>query len=71
MKKKVFGIIIVTCLTIGMSLSSFGSVRDDLAALEKEAGVDTDEEKSISDRLSVSPATIRKSRVQTSSVTRI
>ena len=53
MKKKVFGIIIVTCLTIGMSLSSFGSVRDDLAALEKEAGVDTDEEKSISDRLSV------------------
>ena len=53
MKKKVFGIIIVTCLTIGMSLSSCGSVRDDLAALEKEAGVDTDEEKSISDRLSV------------------
>ena len=47
------GVIIAVCTSIVMSMVSFGSVKDDLTALEKEAGIETDEDTSISSRLSV------------------
>ena len=47
------GVVIAVCTSIVMSMISFGSVKDDLTALEKEAGIETDEDASISSRLSV------------------
>ena len=46
------GMIIVMCLLTGMATPAFGSVKDDLSALEKEAGIDADKDASISERLS-------------------
>ena len=46
------GIVIAVCTSIVMSMVSFGSVKDDLTALEQEAGIETDEDASISSRLS-------------------
>lgn len=46
------GMIIVMCLLAGMATPVFGSVKDDLSALEKEAGIDADKDASISERLS-------------------
>ncbi len=53
MKWKMLGVAWAVSLSIVMSLSAFGNVKDDLAALEKEAGIDTDENATISSRLSV------------------
>ena len=47
------GMVIVMCLMIGMTTPVFGSVKDDLSALEKEAGIEADKDTSISERLSV------------------
>ena len=52
MTRKKLGLVITACATIVMSIASFGSVKDDLTALEQEAGVETDENASISSRLS-------------------
>ena len=52
MRNKWFGVIVAACLSVGMSVLAFGSVKDDLTALEKEAGIDADEGASISNRLS-------------------
>ena len=53
MKWKLSGIIIAAGISIGMVFPSFGNLKDDLAALEKEAGIDVDENASISNRLSI------------------
>lgn len=47
------GIIIVMCFSIGMTTTAFANVKEELSALEKEAGIDADKEASISERLSV------------------
>ena len=52
MRYKWIGVIVAACLSVGMSVLAYGSVKDDLAALEKEAGIDADEGASISSRLS-------------------
>lgn len=52
MKMRRAGIIITLCLTIGAAAITYGSVKDDLTALELEAGIDVDRDASISDRLS-------------------
>ena len=46
------GVVIAVCTSVVMSMVSFGSVKDDLTALEQEAGIETDEDASISSRLS-------------------
>ena len=50
MKMRRAGIIITLCLTIGAAAITYGSVKDDLTALELEAGIDVDRDASISDR---------------------
>ena len=51
MRYKWTGVIIVACLSAGMSMMAFGSVKDDLAALEKEVGIESDEGASVNSRL--------------------
>ncbi len=44
MNWKKSGIIIVMCFSIGMATTVFANVKEDLSALEKEAGIDADNE---------------------------
>lgn len=53
MKWRKSRVVVVMCLVIGMAVPAFGNVKDDLSALEREAGIEADQDASISERLSV------------------